>query len=110
MKGIAETKEVVFSIEIVSLPIGGTMTRIACGKMMRRKIVPRGIPSAVAASHWPLETLSRPARIISARYAPSLRPRPMNAIQNGVKYVAVSNESSQPHSEPRKGTPKESVG
>ena len=85
MKGIAETREVVFSIEIVSLPIGGTITRIAWGRIIRRKIVPRGIPSAVAASHWPFGTLSRPARMISARYAPSFRPKPMKAIQNGVK-------------------------
>ena len=85
VKGIADTREVVLSIEIVSLPIGGTMTRIAWGRMILRKIVARGMPRAVAASHWPFETLSRPARMISARYAPSLRPRPTNAIQNGVK-------------------------
>ena len=64
---MADTSDVVFSIEIVSLPMGGTMTRIACGRMMRRKIVARGIPRAVAASHWPFGTLRRPARMISAR-------------------------------------------
>ena len=85
MKGIADTSEVVLSIEMVSLPIGGTMTRIACGRMILRKIVALGIPKAVAASHCPFETLSRPARIISARYAPSLSPRPRKAIQKGVK-------------------------
>ena len=30
------TSEVVFSIEIVSLPVGGMITRIAWGRTMRR--------------------------------------------------------------------------
>ena len=50
VSGIAITSEVVFSMEIVSLPVGGTMTRIACGSTMCRRVCMRLMPSAVAAS------------------------------------------------------------
>ena len=44
------TSDVVFSIEIVSLPLGGMITRIACGSTIRRIVRSRVMPSACAAS------------------------------------------------------------
>ena len=66
MTGIAESSEVSLTIAIVSLPVGGTMTRIACGRTMRRIALPRLMPRAAAASAWPLSTDRMPARAISA--------------------------------------------
>ena len=40
------TSEVVFSIEMVSLPVGGMITRMACGSTIRRMIRSRFMPSA----------------------------------------------------------------
>ena len=60
------TSEVFFSIEIVSLPVGGMITRIACGRTIRRIVCSRVIPSACAASVWPSSTEMIPARTISA--------------------------------------------
>ena len=51
---------------IVSLPVGGTMTRMACGSTIRRIALPRLMPSAWAASLWPWSTDRMPARAISA--------------------------------------------
>ena len=51
---------------IVSLPVGGTMTRMAWGSTTRRIVLPRLMPSACAASAWPLSTDRMPARAISA--------------------------------------------
>src|SRR5713226_4975109 len=50
--GTAATKanDEVLSIEMVSLPVGGMMTRIACGRTMRRITKSRVMPSAWAAS------------------------------------------------------------
>src|SRR5581483_1215610 len=63
---MAEASEVVFSIEMNSLPVGGTMTRMAWGSTMRR-IVSNGVmPRAWAASTWPGSTERIPARTISA--------------------------------------------
>ena len=59
------TSDVVFSIEIVSLPVGGMITRIAWGRTMRRIVCSRVIPSACAASVWPSSTEMIPARTIS---------------------------------------------
>ena len=56
----------VLSIEIVSLPVGGTITRIACGRTIRRSVCIRDMPSAEAASVWPSSTDRMPARTISA--------------------------------------------
>ena len=67
MKGTASTSEVVFSMPMVSFPSGGTITRMACGTMMRRRMVPFPMPSALDASVWPLSTEFRPERMISAR-------------------------------------------
>ena len=65
------TSDVVFSIEIVSLPVGGMITRIACGRTMRRIVSPRPMPSAAAASVWPSSTdRGRPGRS-----RPCTRPR-----------------------------------
>ena len=63
---ITLTSDVVLSIEIVSLPVGGTITRIACGSTIRRSVCMRDRPSAVAASVWPSGTDRMPARTISA--------------------------------------------
>ena len=50
VKGTASTKEVVLSMEIVSFPVGGTMTLIAWGRTILRRIWPRLMPRAPAAS------------------------------------------------------------
>ena len=47
------------------------MTRMAWGSTIRRMALPRLMPSAWAASIWPLSTLRIPARAISAMYAAS---------------------------------------
>ena len=44
--GMKATSEVSLSIAIVSLPVGGTITRIACGSTIRRSVWPRVRPSA----------------------------------------------------------------
>ena len=54
------------SIEIVSLPVGGMITRIAWGSTMWRMICRRLMPSEAAASLWPSPTERKPARTISA--------------------------------------------
>src|SRR6476620_4509763 len=41
MTGIAESSEVSLTMAIVSLPVGGRMTRIACGSTTRRLGLPR---------------------------------------------------------------------
>ncbi len=56
----------VFSMEMVSLPMGGMMTRMAWGSTMRRMVASRVMPSALAASVWPSSTERMPARTISA--------------------------------------------
>lgn len=66
MTGIAESSEVSFTMAMVSLPVGGTMTRIAWGSTIRRMAWPRFMPSAAAASAWPRSTDRMPARAISA--------------------------------------------
>ncbi len=55
-----------FSIEIVSLPVGGRITRIACGSTTWRIVCRRPMPSDDAASDWPSSTEMIPARTISA--------------------------------------------
>lgn len=69
---------------ITSLPVGGTITRIACGITILRSVLAWLMPSACEASVWPSSTASRPARQISAMYAASLRPRPSSAVSSGV--------------------------
>ena len=63
---ITETSEVVLSMEMVSLPIGGMMTRMAWGRTMRRMVRPGDMPSEAAASVWPLSTEMMPALTNSA--------------------------------------------
>ena len=58
--------EVSLTMAMVSLPVGGTITRIAWGSTIRRMVRPGGIPKAWAASIWPLSTDRMPARAISA--------------------------------------------
>ena len=38
VRAITLTSDVVFNIEIVSLPVGGMITRIACGSTIRRNV------------------------------------------------------------------------
>lgn len=64
--GTAVTSDVVFSIEMTSLPVGGMITRIDCGITMRRIVWAQDMPSAVEASLWTGSTESMPARTISA--------------------------------------------
>src|SRR2546429_440021 len=67
------TREVVFSIEIVSLPVGGTITRIAWGNTIRRIVCRRVIPSAWAAWVWPSGTETSPWRMrLEAKYRPTI--------------------------------------
>ena len=66
VKGIAVTSDVVLSMLMTSLPVGGMITRIACGKTVRRIAIPHDMPSAVDASNWPSGTELIPARMISA--------------------------------------------
>lgn len=65
-KEMTWTSEVVFSIEMVSLPVGGMITRIAWGSTIRRSAVVWLMPSAWAASVWPSSTDWIPPRTISA--------------------------------------------
>ena len=84
------TSEVVLSIVIVSLPVGGMMTRIACGSTMRRIVWPWVMPSACAASFWPGSTARMPPRTISAMYAASLSASASSAATNGLIRSLVS--------------------
>src|SRR3954471_10099978 len=101
--GTTLTSDVVLSIEIVSLPVGGTTTRMACGSTMRRSVWPRVNPSADAASLWPSSTDRMPARMISDMYAASLSPRPSSAATALGMRSRVSNVN---HPGPN-GTPSE---
>ena len=65
LKGIAATSEVVFSIEITSLPVGGMMIFMACGTTTNRMVCPQDIAKALEASSWPRSTDNSPARTIS---------------------------------------------
>ena len=42
--------------------MGGRMTRMACGRMMRRKVCSRVMPSEAPASHCPTGIEAMPAR------------------------------------------------
>ena len=66
MTVITLARDEVLSIEMVSLPVGGMITRMACGNMIRRRVMARVMPSAWAASLWPCSTDRMPARTISA--------------------------------------------
>src|ERR1700687_4972335 len=61
----AVTSDVVFSMLMTSLPVGGMITRIACGSTVRRIVIDQDMPSAVDASDWPSGTELMPARMIS---------------------------------------------
>ena len=74
-----------------SLPVGGMMTRIACGRMVRRIVRPHATPSALEASASPSGTDEMPARTISAMYAASFMARPTTASQNAEYRTIVSS-------------------
>ncbi len=92
--GTAVTSDVVFSIEMTSLPVGGMMMRIDCGMTMRHIVWVQLIPRAVAASSWPRSTERMPARMISARYAASFRPSPMTARVKKLRVPCVGRAMS----------------
>ena len=81
---MTETSAVVLSMPMVSLPVGGMITRIACGRMIRLMVCSRLMPSAPAASDWPFSTDRIPARTISDMYAAWFSPSPRIAAVNGV--------------------------
>ena len=64
-----------------SFPVGGMITRIACGRTVRRMVCHHDMPSATEASFCPSGTELMPARMISARYAASFSARPTTASQ-----------------------------
>ncbi len=76
-------------MEIVSLPVGGMITRIAWGRTTRRITCGRPMPRAWAASVWPCSTEMIPARTISAMYAASLRPSPRMTARKGEMILLV---------------------
>src|SRR5690606_36478370 len=90
--GTAATREVVFSIEMTSLPVGGMRMRIACGSTTRRMVCSHDMPRAVAASSWPRSTERMPARTISAMYAASLSDSPITASQKTSMTSPVWND------------------
>ena len=94
MTGMAISSEVSLTMAMVSLPVGGTITRIACGSTTRRIALPLLIPSAQAASRCPSSTDRMPARAISAMYAASERPRPMMPPMIPVKIWLASSEKN----------------
>ena len=53
-------------MEMVSLPVGGMMIRMAWGSTIRRSVWALVMPSDLAASVWPSSTEMMPARTISA--------------------------------------------
>ena len=88
--GTAMSSEVSLSMAMVSLPVGGTMTRMACGSTTRRIVLRRLMPSACAASAWPVSTDRMPARAISAMYAASDSPRPSMPAMKPLTMVVAS--------------------
>ena len=67
VNGTATASDVVLSWPMNSFPVGGMITRIACGNTVRRMVSNQDMPSAVDASDWPSGTELMPARMISAR-------------------------------------------
>jgi hypothetical protein len=100
------TTEVVLSIEIVSLPVGGMITRRACGSTIRRSVTARVMPSALAASLCPSSTERMPPRTISAMYAASFSPSPSSAATNTVISMLVPTVTNCGPN----GMPSDSVG
>ena len=106
MNAITLSSDVFLSIEIVSLPVGGMITRIACGSTIFRIVCRRVIPSDIAASVCPSGTEMIPARTISAMYAPSLRLSASSPAPNVVMMLfACAWMIDGPN-----GTPSEMVG
>ena len=63
--GMAVTNDVVFSMLMNSLPVGGMMTRMAWGSTVRRMVMAHDMPSATEASVCPSGTELIPALMIS---------------------------------------------
>ena len=77
---MTEAIEVSFSMLIVSLISPGRMARIACGRMMRRRVRPYPMPSDAAAADCVAFTEAIPPRMISALNAASFRAKPISAV------------------------------
>ena len=103
---ITDAIEVPFSMLMKSLPVGGMITRIACGSTTRRSVRLGAMPIDFAASVCPLSTLLSPARTISAMYALSLRANPSSAAVNALTRTLVGSSSRYPP----KGSGMEIVG
>ena len=72
-----------FTSEMNVFDSGGTETRAACGRMMRRSAVACDMPIVYPASHWPLGTDRIAARMISAAYPPTLSENAAIALGHG---------------------------
>ena len=70
------TSEVVFSMLMTSLPVGGTITRIACGSTIRRSVCVRLHAERVRGLGLALVDRQQAGTQISAMYAASLSPSP----------------------------------
>ncbi len=88
---------------MVSLPMVGMITRIACGSTMRRVMSSGDMPSEEAASVWPASTEMMPARTSSAAYAASFRPRASTATTKRL-FTRVPL-SVEPNTRPVNGSP-----
>ena len=62
---MAAASDVSLTSEMKVLDSGGTATRAACGRMVRRMVWPHDMPIEKDASHWPLATDEIAARMIS---------------------------------------------
>ena len=84
VSGTATTSEVVLSMEISSLPVGGMITRIACGSTIRRMIWAQRHAQRRRRLGLALVHRGMPARTISAMYAASFSASPMTAATKNV--------------------------
>src|SRR5690606_14781911 len=80
---MSDASDVSFTRLIKVLDKGGTETRAACGKIMRRSDCTYVIPIVSAASHWPFGIERMEARITSDAYAPTFNEKPMTAAGKG---------------------------
>ena len=74
---MTDRMDVSFSVMMNWLMMEGIIVRMACGSTTLAMAFQYDRPRLRAASIWPLSTLSIPARIISAMYAPQFSARQM---------------------------------
>ena len=80
---MSDASDVSFTSEMNVFDSGGTETRAACGRMMRRSVVPCDMPIVYPASHWPFGTERIAARMTSAAYPPTFSENAMIALGHG---------------------------